>query len=206
MEEPGDSKIAPELSNKLASCLLRASSEKEEPSEYNKRTPPIIIEEWINYTARGVKALKLIITLILLLLTTGASNGAVSGDMSEYVRKDVYDVQMQNLNANMERILQKLEVLDTKVNDMSDRITGLSARVEGLESRMTDNTQNLSSRIEDMKQYIYLVLVLLGIVIVLPSVQKFLEWRESRKPLITLEDVRRLIEENNAELLKSLRT
>lgn len=50
MEEPGDSKIAPELSNKLALCLLRASSEKEEPSEYNKRTPPIIIE-WINYTA-----------------------------------------------------------------------------------------------------------------------------------------------------------
>ena len=153
-----------------------------------------------------MKALKLIITLILLLLTANTSNGAVSGDMSEYVRKDVYEVQMQNLNGNMERILQKLEVLDTKVNDMSDRITGLSARVEGLESRMTDNTQNLSSRIEDMKQYIYLVLVLLGIVIVLPSVQKFLEWRESRKPLITLEDVKRLIEENNAELLKTLRT
>ncbi len=57
-----------------------------------------------------------------------------------------------------------------------------------------------------MKQYIYLVLVLLGIVIVLPSVQKYLDLRETRKPLITLEDVKRLIEENNAELLKSLKS
>jgi len=153
-----------------------------------------------------VKALKLIITLILLLLTSGASNGAVSGDMSEYVRKEVYDVQMQNLNANMERILQKLDSIESKVNDMSDRITGLTARVGGLDARLTETNQNLGSRIDDMKQYIYLVLVLLGIVIVLPSVQKFLDWRDSRKPLITLEDVKRLIEENNAELQKSLKS
>lgn len=43
MDDPGDSKIAPELSKKLACCLLRASSEKEEPSECNKRNPPIVI-------------------------------------------------------------------------------------------------------------------------------------------------------------------
>ena len=126
--------------------------------------------------------------------------------MSEYVRKEVYDVQMQNLNANMERILQKLDSIESKVNDMSDRITGLTARVGGLDARLTETNQNLGSRIDDMKQYIYLVLVLLGIVIVLPSVQKFLDWRDSRKPLITLEDVKRLIEENNAELQKSLKS
>ena len=157
-------------------------------------------------SSEGVKAVKKIITLMILLIVSVPSEGALSGDMSEYVRKDVYEVQMQNLNGNMERILQKLDSIESKVNDMSDRITGLTARVDGLDARLTETNQNLGSRIDDMKQYIYLVLVLLGIVIVLPSVQKFLDWRDSRKPLITLEEVKRLIEENNAELLKSLKS
>lgn len=53
MDDPGDSKIAPELSKKLACCLLRASSGKEEPSECNKRNPPIIICIWIKLYSRG---------------------------------------------------------------------------------------------------------------------------------------------------------
>ena len=167
--------------------------------------PPIIICRWINYTAEEVKAMKLIITLILLLLTANTSNGAVSGDMSEYVRKEVFDVQMQTINAKLDMILDELKSQRKDINELKQAVSGLTARADGLESRMTDNTQNISLRIDDMKQYIYLVLVLLGIVIVLPSVQKFLEWRESRKPLITLEDVKRLIAENNAELLKTLR-
>ena len=115
---------------------------------------PPITKIWIYYTARGVKALKLIITLIMLLLTSETSNGALSADMSEYVRKDVYDVQMQTLNANMERVLQKLDSLESKVNNMSDRITGLSARVDGIDSRMGD-----------LRNDIYLWLVILGIVV-----------------------------------------
>ena len=98
--------------------------------------------------------MKLIITLIMLLLTSETSNGALSADMSEYVRKDVYDVQMQTLNANMERVLQKLDSLESKVNNMSDRITWLSARVDGIDSRMGD-----------LRNDIYLWLVILGIVV-----------------------------------------
>ena len=163
--------------------------------------------------------MKNIITLIMLLIMSVPSEGAISGDMSEYVRREVYDVQMQGVNGKLDMILDGMKELREELKEiraeqksqrndisrLSNTVSGLTARVDGLDARMTDNAQNLGSRIDDMKQYIYLVLVLLGIVIVLPSVQKFLEWRDSRKPLITLEDVKRLIEENNAELLKSLR-
>ena len=130
-----------------------------------------------------------IITIILLLLMSGTSYGAVSEDMSVYVRKDVFDVQMQNLNANMERILQKLDSLETKVNDMSDRISGLSARVDGIDARMGD-----------LRNDIYLWLVILGIVVGVPSVQKWYERLKRLRPSVTLEDVKRLIAENNAKL------
>ena len=142
-----------------------------------------------------MKALKIIIMLILLVLTSVTSEGAVSGDMSEYVRKDVYEVQMQNLNGNMERILQKLDSIESKVNNMSDRITELSARVDGLDARMGD-----------LRNDIYLGLVILGIIVGVPSVQKWYESLKASRPSVTLEEVKRLIEENNAELLKSLKS
>lgn len=139
--------------------------------------------------------MKAIITLLILLTMSVASNGAVSGDMSEYVRKEVFDVHMQNLNGNMERVLQKLDSLETKVNNMSDRITGLTARVDGLDARMGD-----------LRNDIYLGLVILGILVGVPSVQKWYERLKASRPSVTLEEVKRLIEENNAELLKSLRS
>ena len=164
--------------------------------------------------------MKNIITLIMLLIMSVPSEGAVSGDMSEYVRKDVFEVQMQSVNAKLDMILDGMKELREELKEiraeqksqrndisrLSNTVSGLTARIDGLDARMTDNVQNLGSRIDDMKQYIYLVLVLLGIVIVLPSVQKFLEWRDSRKPSVTLEEVKRLIEANNAELLKSIRS
>ena len=164
--------------------------------------------------------MKYIITLIMLLIMSVPSEGAISGDMSEYVRKDVFEVQMQSVNAKLDMILDGMKELREELKEiraeqksqrndisrLSNTVSGLTARIDGLDARMTDNVQNLGSRIDDMKQYIYLVLVLLGIVIVLPSVQKFLEWRDSRKPSVTLEEVKRLIEANNAELLKSIRS
>ena len=117
-----------------------------------------------------------------------------------YVRKDVFDVQMQNLNANMERILQKLDGLEVKVADLTQAVSVMSERIDRNFDTLSARVNGLDARIDDMKQYIYWVLVLLGVVILLPSVQKFLEWRDTRKPLITLEDVKRLIEENNAKL------
>ena len=61
---------------------------------------------------------------------------------------------------------------------------------------------------DDQQHYLYLVLVLLGIIVALPAAQKVLQWREerkdARKAFITLEDFERLIEENNAKLLKSI--
>ena len=156
--------------------------------------------------------MKKIISLLLMLIVSVPCEGAVSGDMSEYVRKDVYEVQMQGINAKLDLILEvqkelrdELKSQRNDINALTNTVSALTARVDGIDSRLTETNQNLGSRIDDMKQYIYLVLVLLGIVIVLPSVQKYLDLQETRKPLITLEDVKRLIEENNAELLKSLK-
>lgn len=135
---------------------------------------------------------KILVGIALVLITCSASYGAVSEDMSVYVRRDVFDAKME---AFMNEIRGEFQVMNAKIEALSRRIDD---NYHSLEARMNSNYHSLESRIDDMRNYIYWVLVLLGIVVLLPAVQKFLEWRDSRKPLITLEDVNRLLDERLA--------
>ena len=129
---------------------------------------------------------KIIILTILSLMMSSESFGAVSDDV--YVRKDVFDAKME---AMFNRLHGDIQALSEKIDRRFDT---LSARIDGLDKRM----DGFDKRIDDLQHYLYLVLVLLGIVVELPSVQKALQWREerkeARKSFITLEDVERLID------------
>jgi hypothetical protein len=122
---------------------------------------------------------------------------------------------MQNINSNMEKILdelksQRLAITELKqdVSVLSARIDGidtrLSARIDGIDAKLSARIDGLDTRVGDLRNDIYLGLVILGIVVSLPTVQKLLQAREkqtSNSPsAITLDDVRRLIEENNVKL------
>lgn len=128
---------------------------------------------------------KLLLVMLFLLLKSSLVYGAASEDMRVYVRKDIYDVQMQNINTQLERILQKLDRLEATANEISGRLSNLSGRVDGLDAR-----------VGDLRNDIYLWLVILGIVIALPFVQRAMQNRvKEERPALTLEDVKRLIEE-----------
>ncbi|MBQ9904483.1 MAG: hypothetical protein IJM47_06835 [Synergistaceae bacterium] len=140
-----------------------------------------------------------ILTLTFILVMIGTSYGAVSNDV--YVRKDVFEVYMRNISDTQERILQKLDRLETSVADLSNRVSELAGRVDGIDKRM----DILSSRIDDLRNGIYLWLVAIGLVVSWPKVREIFRNMGSSSPSITLEDVKRLIAENNAELLKTLK-
>ena len=161
-----------------------------------------------------MKMKKIIILIMLLLMMSSESFGAVSDDV--YVRKDVFDVHMQSINAKLDMMLEEMKAQRQDINDlkktvsvMSERIDRnfdtLSARIDGLDKRiggvnmsLSVSTNSLNKRMDDLQHYLYLVLVLLVIIVALPSIQKMLRWREERKEArkssITLEDVERLID------------
>ena len=132
--------------------------------------------------------------LMLLLMTAGASYGAVSDDMSVYVRKDVFEVYMQNINAKFDMIMEELKEQKRMIADLSDRVANLSGRVDGLDKRM----DSLDKRIDDLRNGIYLWLVAIGLVVSWPKLKETVRKWANSSPSITLEDVKRLIEENNA--------
>ncbi len=143
--------------------------------------------------------MKAIITLLILLTMSVASNGAVSGDMTEYVRKEVYDARMDSF---MKEMRGEFHVMNTKLEALSRRVDD---NAQNLAERIDGSNHSLESRIDDLRNDIYLGLVILGIVVGVPSVQKWYEGLKAARPAITLEDVKRLIEENNAELMKTLK-
>ena len=166
---------------------------------------------------------KICVALMLLILTGTASFGAVSDDV--YLRKDVFEVYMKNINANTERILQKLDRidenlstlnqavanlsgrvdgLDKRIDALDKRIDGLDKRIDGVDKRIDGVNVSLSARIDDLRNGIYLGLVALGLFISWPKAKETLQKLGKSTPSITLEDVKRLIEEHDAELRKSL--
>ncbi|MBR0081040.1 MAG: hypothetical protein IJP69_11775 [Synergistaceae bacterium] len=137
---------------------------------------------------------KLIVSLTLIFVISSSCYGAISEDVGVYVRKDVFEVYMQNLNSKMDTILEELKAQRKDINELTKSVAVLSKRMDGLEDRMGD-----------LRNDFYLWLIILGIVLGLPFFGKlYEEHKEARKSSFTLDDVqelmKKLIEENNVKL------
>ncbi len=110
----------------------------------------------------------------------------------------------------MTEIRGEFQVMNAKINAPSRQAYD---NYNSLLKRIDNNYNNLSERIDNHyhnldRNGMYLLLVVLGIIVSLPIVQKMLQSHEAKKEskhqFVTLEDVKRLIAENNAELRRSL--
>ena len=153
---------------------------------------------------------KLFIVFMLILCVSGVCFGASSDDI--YVRKDVFEVYMQNINAKFDRIIeelhsqrqelqsqrQELQSQSQAINELNKSVAVMSERIDRNFETLSGRIDGLDARVSDLRNDIYLWLVVLGIVIALPSAQRFLQWRDerqiARKLPITLDEVERLIE------------
>ena len=136
-----------------------------------------------------MKNLLLSALLVLVLLST--SYGAVSQDMTVYVRQDVFDAKMEVLKNEIqvgnERVLGEIRIVSTKLEEMDKRMNAIEA--------------HSFNRHEDLKTMIYWGFSILGLFIAFaifgPSFGEFL--RNLRKPSITAEEVKQLISSAIAE-------
>ena len=152
-----------------------------------------------------------VLIFVQLLVFGTACYGAVSEDMSVYVRKDVFEVYMQGVNSKLDMLIEQMKEFREElkaqrkefqeefkaqrqdISELTRAVSVLSTRIDGLDARMGD-----------LRNDIYLGLVVLGIIFGLPAVQKMFEKRAEKKsaaqPSLTIEDVMRLIEEHDAKL------
>ena len=150
---------------------------------------------------------KCFLTILFVFMISSVSYGASSEDI--YVRKDVFEIYMQNIDLKIDKILtevgflreeikkqqeeikkqrEEIKIIREDLHELAKGMVALSERVNGVENRMGD-----------LRQDIYLGLVILGLLAAFPAAKEFFKWREDRKDTrtqsFTLEDVKRLIAE-----------
>ena len=142
---------------------------------------------------------KFIIALIVTLVFT-APSFAVSSD-DTYVRKDVFDVHMLNINQNLERISNRLDKIELSISELSKAVSSLSEKVSALSERVDGNFAVLATRIDgtniridDLRNGLYLWLVVIGTFIAWPKAKNFIQNKASQKQSFTLDDSEKLID------------
>ena len=158
---------------------------------------------------------KIILALMIVLSSVSISSGAASEDMSVYVRKDVFEVHMQNINTNMEKILEELKAQRKDITELSRAVSVLSTRVDGLEAKMDTRIngleRKLDARIDDLRNGLYLWITVITVIFAYIEIRRKRQERgdakEASAPTITLEEiknlVRQMIAENNATLRRN---
>lgn len=142
-----------------------------------------------------------VLVMVQLLVFGTAGYGAVSDDV--YMRKDVFEAYMQGMNAKLDMMLAQMSEFKEEIKGIREEQTAQRKDINALSNRVSELTgrvEGLDARLGDLRNDIYLGLVILGIIVGLPAVQKIFQSIADRKPSLTIEDVRRLIEENNMKL------
>ena len=175
-------------------------------------------------------------------LCLGVAHGASSDDI--YVRRDVFEVEMKNINLRFDQVNSRLDQIIDEIkaqrkeftealaaqkkeftdalatqkkeftdalaaqeenfHELAKSIVALNERMNGIELRFND----LKNSIGDLRNNIYLWLVVIGIIVGLPSVQKFLQVRDEQKEKrssLTIDElsaIRKLLELNNLSIQK----
>lgn len=156
--------------------------------------------------------------MLLILIFSSSSFGAVSEDMSVYVRQDVFDAKMEalflrlhseieNLGARLEgeiKVLsERIDALDKKVTTRMDALEEkLTAKIDAVDARLSTRIDAVEGQMAILTIAIYWVLGTLGVVFAGLTLAPYL--KNLRRPSITLEDVERLIDAKlNAQITMS---
>lgn len=129
----------------------------------------------------------------MLVLTLTVSAYADNSD-DIYVRKDVFDVHLQSINQNLERILAELQAQRNDINELAKTTAVLSSRIDGLDARI-DGT---NTRIDDLRNGLYLWLVVIGtfisfftLFIAWPKVKEIIQ---NKKQFVSRDEIELIVE------------
>ncbi|MBQ3645966.1 MAG: hypothetical protein II960_05115 [Synergistaceae bacterium] len=93
---------------------------------------------------------KVLSAMMLILIFSSVSYASVSEDI--YVRKDVFDAEMRNINTKLDNILEELKSQRRELNEVKQGQIELTKTVAVLSERVDRNFETLSSRMDAMEK------------------------------------------------------
>jgi len=147
-----------------------------------------------------MKMKKIFLALMILIILCSSSFGAENDDI--YVRKDLLEAYMKNIDIKFDQIFVRLDKIDNKLENLIQAVGELNARVTKVETSIDGVYAALSNRMEGVEKrfdvLFYLVIAfigLIGVIFGLPVVQRWWEQNgEAKQKYLTAEDVEKIIE------------
>ncbi len=137
------------------------------------------------------KKIKIFLASMILIALSSGAFAAENDDV--YVRKDLFEAYMKNLDSKLDTILKEQSLMREDIKNLTQSVIALSERVTKVETRI----DGLEKRFDDWRYDIYLgigLLSFIGILFGLPVIQKLWEKRkEVKQQSFTMEDIEKLI-------------
>ena len=158
---------------------------------------------------------KLLITFMFVVVLSHPIFAATSNDIHEnlYLRQDVFEAKMdafmaeiklmnQNMRSEFKQDIQDMRSeLKQEIHELSKAIAVLSERTDRNFDILSARIEGTNSRIDDLRNGMYLWLVIIGtfitlvsVVIAWPRAKNFIQNRASQKQSFTLDDIEKLID------------
>ena len=168
------------------------------------------------------KFLTLTLVILFLVLFVESANALVSTDMSEYVRRDVFDAKMEAFMAEIrlgnQNLLEQIRgemdkrfaELDKRFDEIDKRFVEVDKRFSEVDKRLSDLNDRfnildkkvdvLAERTDGIKTTVYWGLGFFGIIVALsPQFSEYM--KKIRKPVMTVEDVEKIVERTLERLI-----
>ena len=120
---------------------------------------------------------KFLIALIFTCIFSSISYAAISDEENNYIRKDVFEVYMQNINANFEKIFTKLDNLEQRFDKLEQSVNAMRVDVGRLEERI----DAVNTRVSDLSNNVYLWFFFLSVILGFPHVSNYFKERKEQK-------------------------
>lgn len=135
--------------------------------------------------------------LFALIFVFAFASCAFASDDDVYVRKDVFEAKFDRVFDEFAKFHQDIDELKAGQKTLREEFSQMKTDIKVLSERVDRKTEALENQIRLMDNHVYYVLVMLGIILGIPFVQKILDFKIfKRQPQVTLDDVKRLIEES----------
>ncbi|MBR2208153.1 MAG: hypothetical protein IJ859_05010 [Synergistaceae bacterium] len=143
---------------------------------------------------------QIFLAFMIFIASCSCSFGAENEDV--YVRKDLFEAYMKNIDSKFDKVFEQLNKIDSKLENIDARLAGIETRVSKLETKVDGVYVALSNRIDGVEKrfdvLFYLVIAfigVIGVVFALPVVQRWWEERgEAKRNSLTLEDIEKIFE------------
>ena len=130
---------------------------------------------------------KFLIAVLILISFCSYSFATENEDI--YVRKDLFESYMKNIDLKLDSILKEQALMREDIKNIDSRLTKLETKVDGVYVALSNRIDGVEKRFDVLFNLLIAFIGLIGVIFGLPVVQRWWEERRDKKQNENIEKI-----------------